>query len=119
MAKYPPRKGMLASAHNDSMSQCVKGEIVSDFAITCPHCGAANDDPFEVLTRGAADWHSCIDCKQRFYYLIGECDTCEAESTFSWPEEPVGITLSDLKCSECGSQYGHGHESRLSSEELG
>ena len=91
---------------------------MTDFAITCPHCAAVNDDPFEVFTRGTVDWHSCINCEQRFYYLIGDCDACETETPFSWPIEPVGITPSDLKCSKCGSRYGHSHEAQRSREEL-
>lgn len=89
---------------------------MTEFALTCPHCGSANDDPFEVFTRGTVDWNSCLDCDRRFYYFIGDCNTCEAETPFTWPVEPVGITSSDLKCGNCGSRYGHDCEAQHGSE---
>lgn len=83
-----------------------------DFAIACPHCGAATKDPFEVFTRGAIARQHCMTCGKDFHFLIADCEVCEEESVFTWPEEPIGLTKSDLKCLSCGAQYGHDREAQ-------
>lgn len=85
---------------------------MSNFTVACPHCGAANEDPFEVFKRGAVDWHCCVACSKRFHYLLADCEACGEESAFTWPVEPIGITLADLNCASCGARYGHDHKAQ-------
>ena len=85
---------------------------MSDISIACPCCGAANPDPFEVLTVGSIDRLTCEGCAGKIFYFLGDCDECSEETVICWPEEPLGVTASDLRCTSCRRCFGHDQQAR-------
>ena len=83
------------------------------FAVHCPHCDAANEDPFEVMVRGDVDWMNCGACGSKFFFLIAECQACEEESVFAWQAAPPPEGTRLLRCSHCGQRLELSDDARL------
>jgi transcription elongation factor Elf1 len=85
-----------------------------EWSVICPRCGAANEDPFEVMTRDDVDWTTCGNCRTRFFFLATDCEQCEHEAVFAWPAAPAPEEMRNLSCWACGSPVGRCHETPLS-----
>ena len=85
---------------------------MSDLSVACPCCGASNADPFEVLTFGSIDQLTCEGCARKIFYFLGDCDECSGETVICWPDRPVGVNPSDLRCASCRGFFGHAQQAR-------
>jgi hypothetical protein len=83
------------------------------FAVHCPHCDAANEDPFEVMARGDVDWMNCAACRRKFFFLIAECQACEEECEFAWQAAPSPEWTRVLRCSHCDQPLELSDDARL------
>jgi hypothetical protein len=86
------------------------------FAVHCPHCDAGNEDPFEVMARGDVDWMNCCSCRGKFFFLIAECQTCEAECVFAWHAAPPPDWTRLLRCSHCDQRLELSDDARLADQ---
>lgn len=72
---------------------------------SCPHCGAVEQDPYEVLE--ADDVHAlrCEACGRQFHLLIAECPACAEESIITWSEVPPPEALRYVRCLHCDARW--------------
>jgi hypothetical protein len=86
---------------------------MTTFELQCPHCQAANEDPFEVVPRGEFDWMICTGCTKKFYFFVAECEACEEETVFTWQVVPEPPWTTSLCCSYCTRRIGISNEAHV------
>jgi transcription elongation factor Elf1 len=77
----------------------------SVLSVTCPHCGHAETDDYEVLESDSLHRMHCAECEDHFHFAVMECISCGAECLFTWMQEPARAAIDDLVCPECKRSY--------------
>jgi hypothetical protein len=72
---------------------------------SCPHCGNAFDDLWEVLPSGCVDEMLCDACQKPFSFALMNCERCDAETSFTWAMPPPSDTVEALACVACKSKF--------------
>jgi Zn ribbon nucleic-acid-binding protein len=84
----------------------------------CPHCGAAEQDDYEVLETNDLHALRCGACGRRFTLLIAECPACAEESLITWRDEPSPEVLRYVRCLHCDAKWWpHGEDVRSLGDE--
>lgn len=80
---------------------------MNELALHCPHCGHANDDPFEIFDSGKLEWTRCFICEKSFHFFIADCEKpgCGREAAFVWAALPSAHAIAALQCPACQHLY--------------
>ena len=87
-------------------------------SITCPHCGVAEIDDFEVLALDEMHALACDACKRRFHLMIAECENCGEESVLTWTSVPTPAQIRLATCVHCGNRFTN-HDDDIRSMDRG
>ena len=80
-------------------------------SFSCPHCGHANADDFELVDPDQVQAVRCDGCGRDFHAVLMECPRCAADSTYQWTQAPGEQALSGLACRQCGQLFANDAES--------
>jgi hypothetical protein len=71
---------------------------------SCPHCGAAESDPWELLDADCVQVIRCDHCAEHHYLAVMDCAECTHETVFSFRNRPAAGVLRGLRCERCSRQ---------------
>ena len=87
-------------------------------SISCPYCGVAEVDDFEVLAPDEMHVLACGACKQSFHLIIAECEHCGDETVLAWPTVPTPAQIRQAMCMHCGNRLNE-HDDRIWATDAG
>lgn len=73
--------------------------------IQCRHCGAVEDDDYEVVEENTVHSLRCAGCGSVTHIAVFDCSACGAETLFQWGSPPASEDIRDLLCAACERRY--------------